>query len=333
MDINIYYLDIIKVKYNQIRYIILLLIILIIIEPFFRLDKVIYQNLLRKKDSDIKVCLCTLGKNENKYAKEFIEYYQKLEVDKIFLYDNNDILGENFNDVINEYIESGFVEVLNWRGKEKIIMNIMNDCYKKNNKKYDWLIFYEFDEFIFLKNFTNIKSFLNDIRFYKCKKILLNWIFHTDNNLLYYDNRPVVERFPEREIKARNKSTGGLSTVKSIIKGRIKKLKFNCIHRLSTKIKGCDGFGKFVELIGIETNNSDYENYYIDHYYCKSTEEFIDKINKGCALFSQDKNYKLARIKTYFGYNKITLQKINLIENKTGFDLLEYKKLIENFNI
>ena len=212
-------------------------------------------------------------------------------------------------------------------------MNIMNDCYKKNNKKYDWLIFYEFDEFIFLKNFTSIKSFLNDSRFYKCKKILLNWIFHTDNNLLYYDNRSIVERFPEREIKARNKKTGGLSTVKSIIKGRLKNIKINCIHRLSMKIKGCDGFGNQIELIGIETNNSDYENYYIDHYYCKSTEEFIDKINKGCELYSQDKSYKLARIKTYFGYNEITLQKINLIENKTGFDLLEYKKKLQNLYI
>ena len=231
--------------------------------------------------------------------------------------------------MINDYIQKGFVEVTDYRGKFLAMMPFMNDCYKKNNKNYDWLIFYEFDEFIYLKNFTSIKSFLNDLRFYKCKKIQLNWIFHTDNNLLYYDNRSLLERFPEREIKARNKKTGGLSTIKSIIKGRIKHLKIDCIHRLTLKIKGCDGYGNKMELIGIETNNSDYENYYIDHYYCKSTEEFIDKINKGCALFSQDKNYKLERIKTYFGYNKITLNKIELIENKTGFDLVEYKKKIE----
>ena len=73
--------------------------------------------------------------------------------------------------MVNEYIESGFVEVLNWRGKEKIIMNIMNDCYKKNNKKYDWLIFYEFDEFIFLKNFTSIKSYLNEKQITRLKQI------------------------------------------------------------------------------------------------------------------------------------------------------------------
>ena len=76
---------------------------------------------------------------------------------------------------------------------------------KKNNMNYDWLIFYEFDEFIFLKDFTSIKIYLADTRFSHCKKIYLNWIFHTDNNLLYYDNRPLSIRFPEREKKQEEK--------------------------------------------------------------------------------------------------------------------------------
>lgn len=41
--------------------------------------------------------LMSLGKDENRYAREFIEYYKKLEVDKIFIYDNNDISGEKFD--------------------------------------------------------------------------------------------------------------------------------------------------------------------------------------------------------------------------------------------
>ena len=312
-------LDFIK-NINIIKCFLLLLIII---------NNIVYKN--RKKE--IKVCLCTLGKNENKYALEFVEYYKNFNVDKIFIYDNNDILGENFEDVLQKYIENGFVQILNWRGKKKEIFNIMNDCYKKNNKRYDWLIFYEFDEYIFLKDFRSIKTFLNDQRFHNCQKIQLNWIFHTDNNLLYYDNRSLAVRFPEREIKARGKKTGGLSTIKSIIRGRIKGLIIECLHRLSLKFPGCNGFGKKMELIGIETNECDYENYYIDHYYCKSTEEFIEKVNKGCALYDQDKSYKLARIKTYLGYNKITLEKIQLIEKWTGFNLSEYKKKVNKISI
>lgn len=103
-------------------------------------------------------------------------------------------------------------------------------------------------------------------------------------------------------------------------------LKSNAFHNFGSDIKGCNGFGKKIKLIGIAIKESDFENYYIDHYYCKSTEEFIDKINKGCALYAQDQNYKLARIKTYLGYNKVTLEKVEMIEKNTGLNLSEYKK-------
>ena len=43
----------------------------------------------------LKVCLCTPVKKENLYIKEFIEHYKSYNVDKIFLYDNNDINGEH----------------------------------------------------------------------------------------------------------------------------------------------------------------------------------------------------------------------------------------------
>ena len=37
---------------------------------------------------------------------------------------------------------------------------MFEDCYKKNSMKYDWLIFYDMDEFIYLKKIINIKDFL-----------------------------------------------------------------------------------------------------------------------------------------------------------------------------
>ena len=68
----------------------------------------------------------------------------------------------------------------------------MNDCYNRNNKNYDWLIFYELDEFIHLSNFTNVKPFLNEKKFEKCEivyeDIIFSWLsfikkFHSILNL------------------------------------------------------------------------------------------------------------------------------------------------------
>ena len=44
--------------------------------------------------------MCVIAKLENLYIKEFIDYYKNIKIKKIFLYDNNDIFGENFNKLL-----------------------------------------------------------------------------------------------------------------------------------------------------------------------------------------------------------------------------------------
>ena len=100
--------------------------------------------------------------------REFVSHYEKYGIDKIYLYDNNDINGERFEEFINDYINKAFVEILDWRGKLLAMFIIMNDCYQRNYNKYNWLIFYELDEFIYLRNYTNIKLFLMQPKFENC---------------------------------------------------------------------------------------------------------------------------------------------------------------------
>ena len=37
----------------------------------------------------MKVALCCIGRLENRYIKEYVDFYLGIGVDKIFLYDNN----------------------------------------------------------------------------------------------------------------------------------------------------------------------------------------------------------------------------------------------------
>lgn len=100
---------------------------------FFCFISLILSRLFFKefKEKEIKVCLCTAGKNENKYIRQFVEHYKNYGTDKIFLYDNNDLNGEFFEQEINDYITDKFVEIVNFRGKKRVLLIMMNDCYKK----------------------------------------------------------------------------------------------------------------------------------------------------------------------------------------------------------
>ena len=136
----------------------------------FVFNYLIFQISLFKR---IKVCLCTIGKKENLYAREYVEHYKKKGVDKIFIYDNNND-EEKFETVLYDYINSGFVEIINFR-EINISPQIKayNDCKNNNYKNFDYLIFYDMDEFIFLRNYENIKDFLSQKYFNKCEKIQL----------------------------------------------------------------------------------------------------------------------------------------------------------------
>ena len=192
-DKNIYYLNINKKIFLKFLF---LFSLIILIKKYLFYNKLFKKKNIINKIKTIKICICTTGKKENRYIREFLTFYEKYGVDKIFLYDNNDINGEFFEDIIKDFIDKGFVKIFNWRGKKRTGYTIRNDCYLRNKKKFDWLIFYDIDEYIHLKNYTNIKTFLNEQKFKKCLKINLNWVMHTDNNLIYYDNRSLHERFP-----------------------------------------------------------------------------------------------------------------------------------------
>jgi hypothetical protein len=89
----------------------------------------------------IRVAIVAIGKSENHYIKEWVEHYYNLGVNKIFLYDNNDIDGEKFEDEIAKYIKSGYVEIINYRGIKPNSSNIQSlaylDCYKNRMQNFD----------------------------------------------------------------------------------------------------------------------------------------------------------------------------------------------------
>jgi len=143
------------------------------------------ENNLYKYKSETKVGLCIICKRENLYIQEFVNYYKKIGYNHIFIYDNNNVDEENFDTVLKKEIEENFVTIVDYRGRNNNhqLFEAYIDCYEKNNKNFDWLSFFDIDEFLELTNNTSIQELLDNKRYKNCQNIKFNWLIYTDNDM------------------------------------------------------------------------------------------------------------------------------------------------------
>ena len=121
--------------------------------------------------------------------------------------------------------------------------------------------------------------------------------------------------------------------VKSLLRGKIKHQQISNTHVIKLNKEVCDGFGVKSICESIHRDNPDYKYYYFDHYYTKSAEEYLSKLSRGSAFWgNKGKKIDLHYLSSYFDINKITLDKINYFENKTGINLSNIRERLKNNN-
>ena len=268
-----------------------------------------------------------IAKQENLYIKEFLVHYRKLGVKKIFLYDNNELKGENFKNILNEEILTGFVEIINYRGFKSPQIKAYNDCYFNNDKYFDWIAFYDVDEFLYLENYTNINEFLSLKIFENCSSILINWRYYGDNNNVFYEPKPLQNRFTKPFNFLENKTYDKYfyAAAKSIVKGRLNITWAHFPHFLKDS-NICRPDGKIVKE---PLSPPQYSSAYIKHYTTKSIEEYLIKLFKGNVISNSNLNFDslIFWIKEYyFLFNKITKEKLKLIKYILKFNIEKYLK-------
>jgi len=236
----------------------------------------------------LNVAICVIAKQENLYINEFVDYYKDLGIKKIFIYDNNEFSGENFKVILDEEISKGFVEIIDFRGINSPQIKAYNDCYINNRKYFDWLAFYDVDEFLYLRNYSNINEFLSLKKFEKCSSILINWMYYGDNNKILYEQKPLKNRFTHPFYFSNNKIYDKYyySAAKSIIRGRLNISWAHFPHFLNNSII-CRPDGKIVQQ---PFSSPQYNSAFIKHYTTKTIEEYIIKLFKGNVFSSEPLN-------------------------------------------
>ena len=287
----------------------IIILVCLIIDLYY-----LYKNILK---NDIKVCLCVISKNENLYAREFVENYKKIGYSKIFIYDNNDKSGEHFEEVINDYIQNGFVKIINFRDQFENPRQIeaYRDCYSKNYKTYNWLSFYDMDEFLEInENYSSIKELLNDKIFEHCLNIKINWLMSINDNILYLENKPLQQR-----IKTFKYDHPSNKHIKSTVKGNLPvnywEIAYNS-HTSSLNITSCSSSGKIISSDSPFNQPPDFTNAKLKHYYYKSFEEFCIKLKRGKADVTKNINDQnsLNLYNKIYSENKNNVEKLKIID-------------------
>lgn len=277
-----------------------------------KLNNINIDNKIKKYNG--KVLLCCIGKMENLYIREFVEYHKQLGFDNICLYDNNDPDGEHFEDVIGDYIKSGYVILKDVRGKKLAQMPSYTQCYNEYKDKYDWIAFIDIDEFIHLDNGETIKSFLSkdifNINGVNCVRLM--WKQFDDSEILKPNGNYSVKKFKTFLPMKRS----DCMQTKPILKTCLDNVEFTSAHGpvKDPRVKCVNTAGEPCSN-SITSNKPTWTNACLNHYRFKTIEEFVlGKMVRLWPTHYKNGGKSALNLNMFFRYNKKTKEKVAYAE-------------------
>lgn len=225
------------------------------------------------------LAVCCIVKDENEYLKEWIEYHLKIGVQHFFIYDNESVIA------VSETLQAldllKFTTVIKVYGKAKQV-TAYNDCLIRNKRTSHWIGFIDADEFIVPKSTGgDLVAFLKD--FEPFGGLGINWLVFGSSGHLKRTNRPQLESFLMRS----EQNFPVNRHVKVIVQTQYVKRSIGAhLFRFIRPYFAVNEKGN--EITGSYSDVS-VDDIHINHYYCRSLEEYQDKVKRGMADTSKGK--------------------------------------------
>jgi hypothetical protein len=234
------------------------------------------------KNKNMKVAICLIIKNENEYLEEWLNHHRNLGFDHFIIYDNQSApsVTEYF---LNKNLTHSDTTVIYWKDNAHAsqLRAYKNCC--KNYKEFDYVLFIDTDEFLYLKNHATIKEFINSKE--KFDGLGIYWRMYGGN----YTNNKI----PEKEYTKyyTNKHIKSLINPKKVIN-------FPDPHKavLQNDSIYIDELGnKITSPLGNHTS----DNIWIKHIWTRSLSEWNEKLKRG----SGDKVVRKYTEEDFINYN------------------------------
>lgn len=239
-----------------------------------------------------ELAIGAIMKNEGPYLKEWLDFHILVGVTKFYLYDNEST--DETKEILKPYIKSGIVEYNYWPGKA-MQMAAYFDILDKHTYDTRWLALIDLDEFLVPVEHDTIPEFLHSLPS-NFAQLIVTWVMYGSSGHIHKPDGLVMENF-----KHRAKIGGG---VKSIINPRLL-VEYTNMHANFIAGWTIDNNGKKLGYINQSKNPPAFNKLRCNHYYTKSYDEYIARLNKGSATTQSTQSYRGAEKFKEYDNNEI----------------------------
>lgn len=231
--------------------------------------------------------IAVILKDEAADIQEWIEFHRLVGVDKFYIYDNGSL--DNLKEVLQPYIKSGIVEYNYCPGKCRTF-EAYNDAVKRCSLKTKWLAIIDADEYIMPVEKDSIPEVLKD--FENFGGLGINWVIFDGNDHITKPDGIAFENYN----RVRNFDSIDEHHIKSIVNPRLVKYvgNHNCTYwdnKYYTVDENKQPIGNIIpeehwlskhnNIKHAITQERSINKIRINHYWCKSKEEYITRLKKG----------------------------------------------------
>ncbi|MDR2194232.1 MAG: glycosyltransferase family 92 protein [Treponema sp.] len=257
-----------------------------------------------------ELSIATIVRNEAPYLKEWIEYHKLVGVERFYIYDNystvyiyDNYSTDSIKEVLQPYIDSGEVVYTVFPAEEahsrETQMSAFNDAVTRYKHKTRWLALIDADEFIVPLCADTITGVIKEIeKNIVHKKIAALCVFWVLYGFSGHYRRPdggggglIIEQYTRSRVKALTKAAREAHKnywwierewVKSIVNPRMVTVYYIHGGGYRDGYYGVDEKGNRIHEGGVvpEGLEASIEKIRINHYWTKSYEEFIEKIQR-----------------------------------------------------
>ena len=216
-------------------------------------------------------------KNEAPYIEEWLSFHKAVGVEKFYIYDNEST--DNIKEILQSYIDQGIVEYTPFPGKAVQVL-AYKDAVEKHKEETKYLGFIDIDEFVIPVNNPNIVNWLNEIMPLdeNAAGVAINWKVYGSSGFMEKQNGLIIENYRYRA----DDDFENNKFVKTICNPRLVKdiTSVYSPEYIDGKYNIDENGNK---VIGDINSNCPSSKLRINHYFTKSMEEYMEKMNKGKA--------------------------------------------------